>query len=35
MKSENNKENHKNFQNQGPGERVSKSKNLTVQVVIS
>jgi hypothetical protein len=35
MKSKNNKENHKNCQNQDPGERFSKSKDLTVQVVIS
>jgi len=35
MKSENNKKNYMNCQNQGPGERFSKSKDLTVQVVIS
>jgi len=35
MKSENDKKNHKNCQNQSPDERFSKSKDLIVQVVIS
>jgi hypothetical protein len=34
MKSKNNKENHKNYQNQGPGAKFSKSKDLTVRVAI-
>jgi hypothetical protein len=34
MKSKNKKENHKNYQNQGPGIRFWKSKYSTVRVAI-
>jgi len=34
MKSKNNKENHKNCQNQGPRVRFSKLKDLTAKIAI-